>query len=61
MEYCLSDLPNNQEVSHELKLVQQQLDIAQPETLKQAMLHEFIDELQLGLNNLHNKMAAVYF
>ena len=61
VEYCLSDLPNHQAVSNELQIVQQQLTIAQPETLKQEMLHAFIDEMQLGLNNLHNKMAAVYF
>ncbi|MGJ8691666.1 MAG: alpha-E domain-containing protein [Thalassotalea sp.] len=61
VEYCLSDLPNSQGVIDELKTVQHQLQNAQPETLKQDMLHEFIDEMQQGLNNLHNKMAESYF
>jgi hypothetical protein len=30
-------------------------------TLSHADLHAFIDELQVGLTNVHNRIAEVYF
>jgi uncharacterized alpha-E superfamily protein len=61
IQYCLIDLPNNAAVMGEVNAVIEQLDTAQPETLKQDMLHHFIDEMQKGLNHLHNKMTESYF
>jgi uncharacterized alpha-E superfamily protein len=61
IQYCLTDLPNNTGVMDDIQIVMQQLDNSQPETLKQDMLHQFIDEMQKGLNNVHARMSDTYF
>ncbi len=61
MQYCLTALPNNSAVLAEVTTVISQLDDAQPETLEQDMLHQFIDEMQKGINNVHGKMTETYF
>jgi uncharacterized alpha-E superfamily protein len=61
VQFCLSALPNNSEALTEVKAVQQQLIQVKPRLLKQDKLHEFIDDIQLGLNEIHSKTAKTYF
>lgn len=61
VEDCLGGLPRYQQP---LKIVRHLLKIAnsaKPEELAQDQLHKFIDDLQLGLNELHNAIYATYF
>jgi len=47
-----------------LKLVsrlQRKLMSAKPQELKQEKLHDFIDELQLGLIGIDNAISQTYF
>lgn len=61
VENCLGNLPRYQQP---LKIARQLLKMAnsaKPEQLAQDQLHKFIDELQLGLNELHNAIYTTYF
>jgi len=61
IKYCLAALPNSGAVIDEIGVVQRQLENSQAESLKQDLLHTFIDNMQKGLNNVHNKMSETYF
>lgn len=61
VQYCLNELPNSNEVVNLVKHVHKTLAAAQPQLLKQEKLHEFIDQVQIGLSDLHNKTADTYF
>jgi uncharacterized alpha-E superfamily protein len=61
VEICLGNLPR---FTQPLKIARQVLKLvnaAKPELLEQAQLHEFIDDLQLGLSELHNAIYSTYF
>ncbi|MBE0365486.1 hypothetical protein PULV_b0065 [Pseudoalteromonas ulvae UL12] len=61
VEYCLSDLPNSEQITHELSQLYEELAHAQLKTLKQESLHEFIDDLQLGIHSVHDALSRQYF
>lgn len=60
-EDCLKALPNGDDVIHYLKTLQSKLEEIQPEQLEQNELHEFIDDIQLGLSEVHNQTSKTYF
>ncbi|GAA6186306.1 MULTISPECIES: alpha-E domain-containing protein [Alteromonadaceae] len=61
VEYCLRELPNYEQCVEMISKVEKQLLEANPQLLIQDKLHEFIDEMQLGLINVYNKIDETYF
>lgn len=55
------DLPRSDAPVRQIAHVQRLVLEAQPERLSQAELHQFIDDLQLHLAEVHNQIAATYF
>lgn len=58
---CLSQLPNHAQAVEQIDLVERQLADAKPQLLKQEALHEFIDDMQIGLNGVYDKIHEAYF
>ena len=58
---CLRHLPRNDELIAELNEVGKKVLRADQAVLAQNELHKFIDELQLGLGDLHNSITEQYF
>lgn len=58
---CLSDLPHNEKPLQLVTRLQRKLLRAKPQELKQDKLHDFIDELQLGLVKINNSIGETYF
>lgn len=58
---CLQGLPNNDATLRTLGRVRRRVDDADVYTLATTGLHEFIDDLQLGLNDIHVAIAQTYF
>ncbi|MGR6874163.1 alpha-E domain-containing protein [Pseudomonas sp. HK3] len=61
VEECLQELPNGEGVITCVQSVRKTLETSEPEKLGQDELHAFIDEIQLGLNDVHNKTSSTYF
>jgi len=61
MGYCLKGLPKYQAPLRTLRKVQRQVKEADVHALAEQGLHEFIDDLQLGLSNVHNSINRTYF
>jgi len=61
VEACLKMLPNNEESIMQIRVVENQLLEANPQTLIQEKLHDFIDDMQLGLNIIFEKIDKTYF
>jgi len=61
LEQCLKALPRYKEILPHVNALQKQLRDSQPETLQQEKLHEFIDELQLGLSTINDNINNTYF
>ena len=61
VEFCLAELPNSENVISLVRSVKSQLMQVKPEMLEQVKLHEFIDVIQQGINDIHNKTAETYF
>lgn len=61
LELCLRPLPNNEEIVMQIRVVENQLLEANPQALIQDKLHEFIDEMQLGLITIFDKINQTYF
>ncbi|GAC14152.1 alpha-E domain-containing protein [Aliiglaciecola lipolytica] len=61
VDYCLRELPNYEGCVEMIATVEKQLMEANPQLLIQDKLHEFIDEMQLGLINVYNKINETYF
>lgn len=61
VEECLKGLPNYEEAVQLTQQAQQTLIEANPQALIQDKLHEFIDEMQLSLINVFNKIDELYF
>ncbi len=57
----LVNLPRNHDSLEKLEKLQQFVLKSNPETLKQNDLHEYIDELQLGLSQIHDSIVDAYF
>lgn len=61
VEDCLKDLPNGDNAIKAVAFVRNKLESSHPEQLGQEELHSFIDEIQLGLNLIHDKASETYF
>lgn len=61
VENCLTTLPRNEKPLQLTTRLQRSLLTAKPQELKQEKLHDFMDELQLGLINIHNSIHTTYF
>lgn len=61
VEGCLNDLPHNEKPLQLLNALQRKLLRAKPQELRQEKLHDFIDELQLGLIGINNSINDTYF
>ena len=58
---CLNGLPHNEKPLELLNKLQRKLLRAKPQELKQEKLHDFIDELQLGLVKINASINTTYF
>lgn len=61
VERSLSELPNHREAVDRTRLVRNYLLNAKPAILLQEKLHEFIDDIQLGLIEIDEKVKSAYF
>lgn len=61
VERCLKKLPNHEKIIKQIRVVESQLLQANPQTLIQEKLHEFIDDMQLGLSAIFDKINQTYF
>jgi len=61
LEHALGKLPHNRLALQANRRVLQHLVRANPEVLLGSGLHEFIDELQVELGNLHEKVVNTWF
>ena len=61
LEICLRELPKNTVPLAGVAALKQRLNAAAVPTLVHEELHEFIDQLQIGLGELHDQIAATYF
>jgi uncharacterized alpha-E superfamily protein len=61
VESCLNTLPRNTRPLAVVRKLQRVVTAAQPAGLDQTGLHRFIDDLELGMNDLHRTISATYF
>jgi uncharacterized alpha-E superfamily protein len=61
LEECLRELPKNTGPLERIAQLKQQLDKAQITELASEGLHEFIDDLQIGLGAIHDQLVTTYF
>lgn len=61
VEQSLLRLPRNAEPLGSIARARKMLNEARVLELADAGLHEFIDELQIGLGDVHDQLAATYF
>lgn len=61
VENCLSGLPHNSDPLAVIKVLQKKVLAAKPARLEQERLHKFMDELQLGLAQVHKAIGKTYF
>jgi uncharacterized alpha-E superfamily protein len=61
LESCLENLPHNEKSLKAVTRVQNKVLHARPESFSQDELHQFIDQLQLGLAGVHDAIAGTYF
>ena len=61
VESCLKHLPRSRDIIKQLKELEEIVLDADPSTLRQNELHDFIDTLQLRLIDIHLAITEVYF
>lgn len=61
IERAVTELPNSRETVDKTSRVKSYLLNAKPATLKQEKLHEFIDDIQLGLIEIDKQIEDSYF
>ncbi|ACE84117.1 alpha-E domain-containing protein [Cellvibrio japonicus] len=61
LELCLWGLPNSENVLACIVSLQQKIELANLDELLQQGLHEYIDEIQLEIGNLHFRIAETWF
>lgn len=61
LEICLQELPKNAAPLAAIDALKQRLNAAAVPELAHEGLHEFIDEFQIGLGELHDRIASTYF
>ncbi|MDX1705559.1 alpha-E domain-containing protein [Pseudidiomarina sp.] len=57
----LQDLPHNENAIKAVETLQSRLSDGKPQSLNQGSLHEFIDEMQVGLITVAEKINETYF
>ncbi|GAB1266129.1 alpha-E domain-containing protein [Aurantivibrio infirmus] len=59
---CLKQLPNADEALRTVASAQRHIDAANiEEMLEEETLHDYIDDVQLNISNIHNEIAAAWF
>ncbi len=61
VEGCLKGLPHNDLPLRSLARLQRQVSTADAHALAHAGLHEFIDELQIGMAGVHGHIDTIFF
>lgn len=61
VEVCINNLPRKEKSLKALYALKEIITKSKPELLSQEELHDFIDELQLGLAEVHNEISSNYF
>ncbi|MDG4597787.1 MAG: alpha-E domain-containing protein [Candidatus Contendobacter sp.] len=61
LDICLRKLPRHEAALAALAALRQTLNAATVPELAREGLHDFIDEVQIGLGELHGQIAAAYF
>ncbi|MBS1221808.1 MAG: hypothetical protein H6R24_1381 [Proteobacteria bacterium] len=61
LDICLRKLPRHDAALAALAALRQKLNAATVPELSREGLHDFIDEVQIGLSQLHDQIAAAYF
>jgi uncharacterized alpha-E superfamily protein len=61
IKHCLQDLPRFTKAHEQVNKLESELLKTKPEALKQDKLHEFIDDMQLGLIKIHDRISETYF
>lgn len=61
LELCLWGLPNSEKVLAAIVSLQQKIEEADMDALLKQGLHEYIDEVQLEIGNLHYRIAETWF
>lgn len=61
VEECVGRLPRNEAPLRVLGRVKRTLQGADVAALTQSAVHEFIDQLQIGLGQIHEEIAKTYF
>jgi len=61
LDECLQDLPENKVPLSWVAQINQRLKKAQIAELAREGLHEFIDDLQIGLGTIHEHLVTTYF
>lgn len=61
LQECLSGLPKNATPLKEIAHLQHKAQLANVTQLVHQGLHQFIDELQIGFGQIHEKITANYF
>jgi uncharacterized alpha-E superfamily protein len=61
IKQCLKELPRFEKAHKQVDALESQLLKAKPQALKQDKLHEFIDDMQLGLSKIHERISETYF
>jgi len=60
-ELCLHSLPRNDAPLRAVTRMKRQIQEADVPVLAEAGLHEFIDEMQVGLGQIHSEISNTYF
>lgn len=61
LEQCIVQLPNYENVLRKIHALMRTIQSAELNAYDQKMLHEFIDQLQIEFNGIHNALADNYF
>jgi uncharacterized alpha-E superfamily protein len=61
VDSCLHSMPKHEKPLRLVRKLQRVLLRAKPQELKQEKLHEFIDQLQLGLITVNDSISKTYF
>jgi len=61
LEGCLRKLPRNSAPLESVSRLKQQVNAAKISELAYEGLHQFIDQLQIGLGDIHEQITATYF
>ena len=61
LNFCVSRLPKNDQTLRSITHVQRVISDIDVHKLFAGTLHEFIDELQVDLGEIHNQVAQTWF